>query len=192
MLLRCVITRKLMVFFFKKFFSYKWLPETCSSFRLEGMGTTSWVMECALSVPGNRGRAWPYLRKDTRPGRDKVQVLGGMTQQALRCRTPVKAQNIMGSQKCRKQRRGWRKNFRDLTRLISIANLEIIMPLSSWEDPPTLMASPTNFFKDWVSVPIWCGLSPVDTVINISPKRDKVWGPGYTLLLQAFKSCWTQ
>lgn len=70
-------------------------------------------------------------------------------EQALRCRTPVKAQNIMGFQKCRKQRRGWRESFRELTRLISIANLEIIMSLSSREAPPTLMASPTNFFKDF-------------------------------------------
>lgn len=43
MLQRSGITRKLMVFFSlkKSFFPYKWLPETCSSLRLEGMGTTS-------------------------------------------------------------------------------------------------------------------------------------------------------
>lgn len=73
-------------------------------------------------------------------------------EQALKCRTPAKAQDIMGSQICRKQRKGWRINLRDLTRLISTANLEIITPLSSREAPPTPMASPTNFFKGFESV----------------------------------------
>lgn len=71
-------------------------------------------------------------------------------EQALRCRNLVKAQNIMGSQSSRKQGRERRKNIQGSARLISTANLEIFMPPSSQEAPPTLMAFPHQFLQGFL------------------------------------------
>lgn len=57
LLQRIGITRKLngIKKFFFFFLFYKWLPETCWSFK--GEGEPAEFMECAPSAPWNRGRA---------------------------------------------------------------------------------------------------------------------------------------
>lgn len=102
-------------------------------------------------------------------------------EQALRCRTLVKAQNIMGSQSSRKQGREWRKNIQGSARLISTANLEIFMPPSSQEDPPTLMAFPHQFLQGFLESVYQSGggeiLSPMDTVMSIKSQKGQSWRP---------------
>lgn len=104
-------------------------------------------------------------------------------EQALRCRTLVKAQNIIGSQSSRKQGREWRKNIQGSARLISTANLEIFMPpLLSGSPPPTLMAFPHQFlqgFLESVYQSVGGGgiLSPVDTVMSIKSQKGQSWRP---------------
>lgn len=105
-------------------------------------------------------------------------------EQALRCRNLVKAQNIMGSQSSRKQGRERRKNIQGSARLISTANLEIFVPPSSQEAPPTLMAFPHQFLQGFLEsvyqsgVCVWGRiLSPVDTVMSIRSQKGQSWRP---------------
>lgn len=68
-------------------------------------------------------------------------------EQALRGRTWVKAQNIMGPQSSRKQGRGWRINVQGPCKAdfhSQYGNNPCPPPQNA---PPTLMESPTNFFK---------------------------------------------
>lgn len=99
-------------------------------------------------------------------------------EQALRCRTLVKAQNIMGSQCSRKQRR-WRKNIQGSCKADFHSQFgNIHAPLLSGS-PSHLDGIPPPISSIFgVSIPIWGGiLSPVDTVMSIKSQKGQSWRP---------------